>query len=158
MATTTTNETIPGGAGQPLTETKVRQMVEKWYQLLDVHAPEAELLPLLSESGLEMKLPEGPVNGLDGFGGWYQTVTHAFFDEKHVLKEVNVTLSDDRADVEIVVDWQAKRWRPPAAKSEALDFIAAQRWVVVPSTTKGEPVILTYIVDSLTPLPGSVPL
>ena len=158
MATTTTNETNPGGARQQLNETKIRQMVEKWYQLLDVHAPETDLLPLLSDAGLEMKLPEGPVNGLDGFRRWYQTVTHAFFDEKHVLKEVNVKLSDDRADVDIVVDWQAKRWRPPAAKSEALDFVAAQRWVVVPSAPMGEPVILTYIVDSLTPLPGSPPL
>ena len=139
---------------QQLNETKVRELVGKWYQLLDVHAPEADLVGLL-DAGLEMKLPEGPVHGLAGFRGWYQTVTHAFFDERHVLNEVNVKLSDDRANVDIIVNWQAKRWRPPAAKSESLEFVAAQRWVVVCSASTGEPVVLTYIVDSLTPKPGS---
>ncbi|MBV9490489.1 MAG: nuclear transport factor 2 family protein [Verrucomicrobia bacterium] len=128
-------------------------MVEKWYQLLDVHAPEADILPLLSD-GLEMTLPEGPVHGLDGFRNWYRTVTHVFFDERHVLRQVNVALSGQRADVGIVVNWQAKRWRPPAPRSESLDFDALQRWVVVPGPN-GEPVIQTYIVDSLNPLPGS---
>jgi hypothetical protein len=155
MTATTTKETNPGGVGQQLNETKVRQLVEKWYQLLDVHAPEADVLALLSDTGLELMLPEGPVHGVDGFRRWYQTVTHAFFDEKHVLNEVNVTISDERADVDIIVNWQAKRWRPPAANSEALDFVAVQHWVVVCSAPKGEPVILTYIVDSLTPQPGS---
>jgi SnoaL-like domain len=154
MAAMTTNKTVPGDARQQLNETKVREMVVKWYQLLDVHAPEADLLALL-DAGLEMKLPEGPVHGLDGFRDWYQRVTRAFFDEKHVLTEVNVKLSDDRANVDITVNWQATRWRPPAAKSESLDFVAVQRWVVVRSASTGEPVILTYIVDSLTPLPGS---
>jgi hypothetical protein len=158
MTATTTNETDPDGAGQQLNETQVRQLVKKWYQLLDVHAPEADVLELLSDTGLELTLPEGPVHGLDGFRRWYQTVTHAFFDEKHVLNQVDVKLSDERADVDIIVNWQAKRWRPPAPKSESLDFVAVQRWVVVRSASKGEPVILTYIVDSLTPQPGSNPL
>jgi len=148
-----TKETIPSGLGQQLNEAKVRELVEKWYQLLDVHAPEADLLPLLSEK-LEMTLPEGPVHGLDGFRNWYQTVTHVFFDEKHVLRQVNVTISGERADVSLVVNWQAKRWRPPAPRSESLDFDAFQRWVVV-RAPNGEPVIQTYIVDSLNPLPGS---
>jgi SnoaL-like domain len=158
MAATTTNETIPGDAGQQLNETKIRQLVEKWYQLLDVHASENELLPLLSDAGLEMQFPEGPLHGLEDFKRWYQTVTHTFFDEKHVLKEVTVTLSGDRADVKILVNWQAKRWRPPVPKSDSLDFDAAQSWVVIRSPSSGKPVILTYIVDSLRPLPGSDPL
>jgi hypothetical protein len=54
MAATTTNKAVSGDARQQLNETKVREMVEKWYQLLDVHAPEADLLPLLSD-GLEMR-------------------------------------------------------------------------------------------------------
>jgi hypothetical protein len=156
MATSNT-QIIPGRAEKQLDDADVREMVTKWYQLLDVHAPEVDLLPLLSDAGLEMQFPEGPLHGLDDFKHWYETVTHTFFDEKHVLKEVNVTLSGERADIDIIVNWQARRWRPPLAQSDWIGFDAYQRWKVL-LNAGGKPVVINYIVDKLEPMQGSARL
>jgi len=47
----------------------VRQLVDRWYQALDVHAPFEELVPYVASTGLEMYWPEGPTFGVDGFQG-----------------------------------------------------------------------------------------
>jgi hypothetical protein len=137
-----------------LTESEVKQLVDDWYLKLDVHAPIAEVLPLLAGETLEMQLPETTLHGLDGFQSWYDRVIHTFFDEVHTLQTLDITINGDRADVQLVVCWEASRWNAPAPKSERLAFDAAQRWVVVRSPDTQQPAIVTYIVDSLTPLPG----
>lgn len=142
----------------PLTETEVKQLVDDWYLKLDVHAPVEELLPLLTDDSLEMKFPEATLHDRAEFKQWYEGVTHIFFNEVHKMKELKITTSKDQANIQLVVYWEADRWKPPAAKSERLAFDAAQRWVVkrLPNTKK--PVIATYIVDSLTPMKGSANL
>jgi hypothetical protein len=137
-----------------LTESEVKQLVDDWYLKLDVHAPVSEVLPLLVGETLEMQLPETTLYGLDGFQSWYDRVIHTFFDEVHTLQTLDITIDGDRADVQLVVRWEASRWNAPVPKSERLAFDAAQRWVVVRSPQTQQPVIVTYIVDSLTPLPG----
>jgi hypothetical protein len=145
-----------------LTESEVKQLVDDWYLKLDVHAPISEVLPLLVGETLEMQLPETTLHGLDGFQSWYDRVIHTFFDEVHTLQTLDITIDGDRAaypkgnraDVQLVVRWEASRWNAPAPKSERLAFDAAQRWVVVRSPQTQQPAIVTYIVDSLTPLPG----
>jgi hypothetical protein len=137
-----------------LTESEVKQLVDDWYLKLDVHAPISEVLPLLAGETLEMQLPETTLHGLDAFQSWYDRVIHTFFDEVHILQTLDITIDGDRADVNLVVRWSASRWNAPAPKSERLSFDAAQRWVVVRSPQTQQPAIVTYIVDSLTPLPG----
>jgi hypothetical protein len=137
-----------------LTESEVKQLVDDWYLKLDVHAPIAEVLPLLAGETLEMQLPETTLHGLDGFQSWYDGVIHTFFDEVHTLQTLDITTGSDQADVQLVVRWEASRWNAPAPKSERLAFDAAQRWVVVRSPDTQQPAIVTYIVDSLNPLPG----
>jgi hypothetical protein len=137
-----------------LTESEVRQFVDEWYQKLDVHAPITEVLPLLVGETSVMRLPETTLHGLDEFKAWYDGVIHTFFDEVHTLNTLDITIDRDRADVQLVVRWEASRWRAPAPKSERLAFDATQRWVVVRSPATQKPAIATYIVDSLIPLPG----
>ena len=137
-----------------VTESEVRQFVNDWYQKLDVHAPISEILPLLAGENLEMQLPETTLHGLDEFNSWYDRIIHTFFDEVHTLQTLDITTTRDLAEVQLVVRWEASRWNPPAPKSEKLAFDAAQRWVVTRSPTTQQPAIFTYIVDSLTPLPG----
>jgi len=141
-----------------LEEAEVKDLVTAWYQALDVHLPVDEMLPMLAADGLEMTFPEGVQRGQDGFRRWYETVTHRFFDEVHTLQNLTVTLNGDRADVKLVVNWQAKIWDPPAPRSVWLGFNAAQTWVVERSPASGRSVVRTYIVDALTPMPGSASL
>ena len=146
------------GEGKALTQEEVRALAKDWYLKLDVHAPEVELLPMLLDKGLEMRFPEGTLRGWAGFEGWYQGVARIFFDEVHELKEVNVSFSGDVAKVKVVVNWQARRWKPPAAKSEWLGFDAYQTWEVKRSPETGKAAIATYIVDELKPMKGSAAL
>ena len=148
------------GGLAPLNKAEVEKLVKDWYLRLDVHAPMVEVLPMLAAEGLEMQFPEATLHGHAEFEGWYQGVIRIFFDEVHTMKELNITLSQDKtqADVKLVVYWEASRWNPPASKSERLMFDAFQTWVIRRSPETGLPVIVTYIVDGLTPMEGSAEL
>jgi hypothetical protein len=144
----------------PLTKSEVEKMVIDWYRALDVHKPMVDVLPYVSDGELEMVFPEATLRSLAEFEGWFQGVIRIFFDEVHTMQQLNVSVPSDgqRADVKLVVRWEASRWRPPAAKSERLIMDAYQTWVVKRSPTSGKPVITRYVVDELKPLPGSAPL
>lgn len=145
---------------KPLEEREVRQLVTEWYKDLDVHAPLADLLPKVADHGLEMRFPEATLHSVAEFSGWYEGVIRIFFDEVHSLRELKVTIPEGgrRADITLVVYWEASRWNPPAARSERLLIDAYQTWVVERSETSGLPVVTTYVVDKLEPLEGSVAL
>jgi hypothetical protein len=140
-----------------LTEAEVKKLVDDWYLALDVHAPVEELVRLVASNGLEMYWPEGPTFGVDEFKGWYDRITHTFFDEVHTMKELAISPRGDEADVKLVVNWQARVWNPPDAKSKWLGMDARQTWVVRRSDD-GRPVIQKYVVDGLDPMEGSASL
>jgi len=139
----------------PLTESEVKDLVDAWYKALDVHAPFEELVPLVASSGLEMYWPEGPTFGVDEFKGWYDRVTRTFFDEVHTMKDLVITPRGAEADVKLVVNWQAKVWNPPDAKSKWLGMDARQTWVVARSDDGTRAVIQKYVVDGMDLMPGS---
>ena len=142
----------------PLNETELKEMAAVWYRKLDVHAPLEEFVPFLAEEGLEMRFPEATVYGFEGFTDWYNRVITIFFDEVHTVKEVKLASKEDPAEVKVVVKWEASVWNPPAAKSERIVLDAYQTWFVTRSEKTGNPVVKTYIVDSLEYYPGSAQL
>lgn len=142
----------------PLTTEEINDLADRWYKALDVHAPIEELYAMLLDEGNEMLWPEGPTHGHAEFKGWYDRVTRIFFDEVHTLTKVEPRIEGDRAEVEVVVNWQAKVWNPPEPKSKWLGFDAYQTWEVVRSPESGEPVIKRYVVDNLAEMPGSASL
>ncbi|PYE54804.1 hypothetical protein [Deinococcus yavapaiensis] len=151
MTTTTT---------APLTDAEVRAMVDAWYKGLDVHAPAEDMTPFVHETDLQMRFPEATLTTVEEFRGWYEGVIRIFFDEVHTLQKLDVNLNEDGSSalVNLVVYWEASRWKAPAAKSERLLMDADQTWEVRRSPASGQPVIAVYIVNALTPRPGSVEL
>lgn len=162
---------MPANAGAAntgsLTYEEIEKFVAEWFRKLDLHVPADQLLPLVADSNLEMRFPERQVNGLEEFRDWYagdpagersMGVIHLFFDEVHTVDRLAVSWRDERALVDIVVNWQARRWRAPAARSEWVGFIAYQHWEMIRSVSTGCPVISRYVVNELRPLPGSQPL
>jgi hypothetical protein len=137
---------------------EVKELVFKWYRKLDVHANIEDVLPMLISDGLEMRFPEGTLKSIEGFKGWYDTVTNKFFDEVHTLSLVDAVIDGDEASVKVVVNWQAKVWLPPEAKSKWLGFDAYQTWIVKRDPVTSKAVIAVYIVDSLDPMEGSATL
>ncbi len=133
-----------------LTQESIENMAGDWYQKLDVHAPMIEILPMLSDEGdLEMVFPEATLIGLNAFEGWYQGVIRIFFDEVHTVKEVTSEIAGDRANVKVVVHWEASRWVPPARYSDRIKMDAYQTWEVKYSEKVKGPVITKYVVDEL---------
>jgi hypothetical protein len=140
------------------TEADIRSTVADWYRALDRHDDLPTVLPYLVDDGLEMRFPEATARGHAGFADWYKAVTNRFFDEVHTVSTVDFPeLTPDRATVKVVVNWQARIWNPPAAKSLWLGFDAYQTWEMVPGPD-GRPQVKTYIVDALEPMPGSASL
>jgi len=142
----------------PLSEKEVKEFVDDWYLKLDVHAPADQVVPLVADEGLEMRFPEATLKGQPAFREWYDGVIRKFFDEVHDMKDLKIKVDGDTANVKLVVNWQAKVWNPPAAKSIWLGFDAYQTWIIKRSGKTGKPVIATYIVDELRPMPGSATL
>lgn len=144
------------GAG-PFRRAEIEAFVADWYHKLDIHAPADRLVALVDER-VEMQFPEGTVRGAEQFRAWYEGVIRLFFDELHTVTRVGIDWQDGRCLLDVVVNWQARRWRPPAPRSEWIGFDAYQRWEMTVSPNDGRPVVSRYIVDELRPMPGSPPL
>jgi ketosteroid isomerase-like protein len=138
-----------------LTKEEIDDLADRWYKALDVHAPVEELHAMMLDQGNEMDWPEGPTRGHAEFTGWYEKVIRRFFDEVHTLKSVEPAIDGDRADVKVVVNWQASVWEPPTPKSKLLHMDAYQTWEVVRSPESGKAVIKRYVVDSFEEMPDS---
>ncbi len=136
---------------------EIEAFVADWYRKLDIHAPAEELISMVADQ-VEMQFPEGTVRGVEEFRAWYEGVIRLFFDELHTVTRVGIVWRDDRCLVDVVVNWQARRWNPPAPRSEWIGFDAYQRWELIASPASGRPVVVRYIVDELRAMPGSPPL
>jgi hypothetical protein len=136
-----------------LTNLEVLNFARDWYAALDRHDPIEEVLGYLDPDDLVLNFPEGTFHGIDGFRGWYDAVTHRFFDEAHRLDSVQVDLGTDPGRAQVAVNWQARCWDPPAAASTWLGFDADQTWTV--TAEGGRLRILEYTVNDLKPMPGS---
>jgi hypothetical protein len=151
----------------PLTRDEIEAFAADWYRRFDEHVPTADIVPLVVEQGLEFVVPEATLVNREQFGWWYAGggghpgVINLFFDEVHTLRSVEVApggTSVTRAQVKVVVNWQLRRWRPPAPRSQWSGFDAFQSWEMVRSPETGGLMIARYVVDELRPMPGSPPL
>lgn len=145
------------GTTSPLTEESLRAFAVAWYQALDRHDDLASVQANLVPDGLEMVFPETTTYGLEGFAEWYRTVTNKFFDEDHAVRSVEVvSMTPERAEITVLVNWKASKWEPPAPRSDRLDFDAFQRWFVVAGPAG--PQVVRYVVETFEPNPGSAAL
>jgi hypothetical protein len=139
----------------PVTEAEVRQFIAEWFAKLDVHAPTEEVLPLVADEELVMRLPETTAHGHSGFVAWYEHAINTFFDEIHTIHALRITPAQDSAKVEMVLQWEPTVWSAPEAKSKRLGFFAAQTWELKRSATTDKLCIVTYNVDYFIPVEGS---
>jgi ketosteroid isomerase-like protein len=105
----------------------------------------------------EMRFPEVTVYGIDAFKDWYDRIVNTFFDEVHIITRNDVTVAPDGQSAEVKIDlqWEAKVWIPPAAKSQWIGFNAGQTHEVRRSPKTGQPMIQVYGVDTFVAMEGS---
>lgn len=136
----------------PYVET-AEQFVNEWFTRLDVHAPLQTLLPMLADQGLEFRVPETTMHNHADFARWYANVTNTYFDEVHTLRQLHTRTAQDTTEIHLVVRWEASSWQAPSLKSKREAFDATQHWVLKQFPGNDRPVILSYTVDALTPVP-----
>jgi hypothetical protein len=100
--------------------------------MLDTHASVETCSSMLADDGLHMHFPEVDIRDLATFRGWYDRVTHLFFDERHSIRNIEVhdRATAGQADVAMVVRWQTRYWTAPAAASAQIDLEVSQTWTV----------------------------
>lgn len=131
-------------------QAQVESLAADWYHKLDNHAPAEDYAPLLAVHDLELRFPEGTFHGFSGFRQWYERVLRLFFDEKHIIKSIDLASgTGPNVQGRVVVHWEASTWTPPDAKSRKIKAVAYQTWIVRPSMSTGQPEILSYAVDRL---------
>jgi hypothetical protein len=152
-------------AGQgPLRRHEIEVFATDWYRKLDEHVPAAEVVPLVVDAGLEFVVPEAVLRSRREFGEWYAGggdhpgVINLFFDEVHTLSGLEARCEGRIAEVEVVVNWQGRRWAAPAPRSRWFGFDFFQTWRMVRSPETGGPVIARYEAGEPRPMPGSLPL
>lgn len=117
-----------------ITQDQIKSFVAAWYRALDNHDPIEDCYKLLADRDLNMQFPDGDIRDHDSFKKWYERVINLFFDENHYVQSVESRISGDKAEVDVVVGWQASWWEPPAAKSKRVSMDATQKWIVQQST------------------------
>lgn len=133
---------------------EVQYFIAQWFQNMDNHAFAETFFPMISTEDFEIILPEGTVSGMSGFQEWYEGVTRIFFNESHIVRDVRLSLSDNRIVANVVLTWQAERWASPEPKSQRIGYDANLKLEIGRSLT-GTPIMLRYVVEELRPLPGS---
>ena len=139
-----------------LTKESIHEFATAWYKGLDEHVPQVDLTPMLVDNGLKMVFPEATVEGHAGFEGWYQRVIRIFFDEVHEVRSTESTIEGNKAQVKVVVHWEASVWEPPERNSKRISLEAFQTWEVVEED--GQHKIAVYTVDKLEYNEGSAEL
>jgi hypothetical protein len=129
-------------------EQEIGGFIQSWFELLNKHAPVAEVLPFVIDEGLEMVFPERTLRSHDDFTRWYAQVGVDYADQDHVVEALSSTASGDFVDVDITVVWRAKK----TADGSQVAVRVHQSWqLTAPSPTAG-PMIAKYRVLTMDPL------
>jgi hypothetical protein len=126
-----------------ISESEVKEFIRDWYRKLDVHPPVEEMLHLVADEELVMKMPERAFYRHKGFNEWYHGVDQ-FRDQSHIVKALNIKTNHSTAAVKVIIRWE----RSDSFAPNRLAFYAAQTWTLERSPKSHRLCILTYNVDS----------
>ena len=129
-----------------LTKTQVLDTLQRWYDGFDSHAPIETYHSLLAEGEIFIDLPPSPKTDFDTFSVWYEKNNKTFFDGKHTLKNIDVSIDQDVATATVDMRWDVRSWVPGDANSSELhlDMVATVTLVLDQATQ--EPRIQRYLV------------
>jgi hypothetical protein len=113
-----------------LTLDEIKRFVAAWFRALDFHVPVEECYQLVADEQLHIQFPDGDIRDFASFKKWYDRVTNLFFDESHYVQSVEGKIDGNKAELDVVVGWQASLWEPPSPKSKHVSMDATQKWTV----------------------------
>ncbi|MFD4511338.1 hypothetical protein [Streptomyces sp. NPDC058457] len=119
---------------------EIEEFVQRWFGLLNVHAPVAELLPLVADGGLEMAFPERTLHSHADFLDWYAAVGEAYSEQDHTVEKLVHQETGARIGIDLTVVWTAKS----TADGSVSAFRINQQWQLERPAPGAAPVIVDY--------------
>jgi hypothetical protein len=143
-------------ADKPLTEEEVKQLILTFWKLDEEKAHLVDLMEVTAPD-LEISMGEFAWHGYRGLEDHQMGSKAQYFDEKFEPKSISVEVSGQEATVKSEVQWSARHWTFPAAKSDEIKAIYSHTWKVRRSPETGKPVVVLNHVDHMRYVEGYAP-
>ena len=140
------------GADDPLTEVEVKQVILTFWRLDEGKSHLVDLMEVTAPD-LEISMGEFAWHGYRGLED-HMTGSKAHYFEP---KSISVEVSGTEAIVKSEVQWNARQWAFPAARSEEIRAIYSHTWKVRRSPQSGKPVVVLNHVDHMRYVEGYAP-
>ena len=127
------------------TDQVIEEFVHEWFDLLSAHAPVDQLLPFVTDDGLEMQFPERTLHSQDDFRDWYTAVGTTYVDQSHDVEKIVATPSGPGTNLDVTVVWKAEQ----IADGVRIATRVQQSWRLDGAPGGGRPQIERYHVLAL---------
>ena len=149
-------EGATANASNPLTKEEVQQLILTFWKMEEEKAHLVDLMEITSPD-LEISMGESVWRGYRQLEDHQMGSKAQFFDQKFDPKSISVEVSGDQATVKSEVQWNARHWTFPAAKSQEIRATYWHTWIVKRSPTTGKPVVVLNHVDHMKYVEGFEP-
>jgi hypothetical protein len=143
-------------ANEPLSEEEVQQLILTFWKMQEEKAHLVDLMEVTAPD-LEISMGEFAWHGYRGLEEHQMGSKAQFFDQHFEPRSISVELSGAEATVKSEVQWNARHWRFPAAKSEEIRAIYSHTWRVRRSPETGKAVVVLNHVDHMRYVEGFAP-
>ncbi len=126
---------------------RILMLVRNWFKGITDQIASEQLLGMFSSLRYEIIFPEATLTDAQSFNKWYEEVKEAFFDQQHIIRQIEIDLHDDKAELALWVTWRGKTRNANHSRAQEMDFDAFQIWHVVKES--GNWVIQNYKVVKL---------
>jgi hypothetical protein len=141
-------EELRVSANEPLTEEEVKQLILTFWKMQEEKAHLVDLMKVTAPD-LEISMGEFAWHGYRGLEDHQMGSKAQFFDQHFEPRRISVELSRGKATVKSEVQWNARHWTFPAAKSQEIRAIYSHTWKVRRSSDTGKPVVVLNHVDHM---------
>lgn len=139
-----------------LNKIEIFEFILEWFSLINNHEPVRKLTDKLNADDFELKFPEKTITNTEEFCDWYNTVTNKYFDQVHNVKNIDIEISEEKADIILMLNWEARSWEPTNPYSCYTNCEIIQSWILVKDPSKNKPAIKKYIVNYLKEQKGAI--
>jgi hypothetical protein len=143
-------------ANKPLTEEEVKQLILSFWKMQEEKAHLVDLMELTAPD-LEISMGEFAWHGYRGLEDHQMGSKDQFFDQHFEPRSISVELSGDEASVKTEVEWTARHWSFPAAKSQEIKATYSHTWKVRRLADTGKAVVVLNHVDHMRYVEGYEP-
>jgi hypothetical protein len=143
-------------ANEPLTEEEVKQLILTFWKMQEEKAHLVDLMEVTAPD-LEISMGEFAWRGYRGLEDHQMGSKDQFFDQHFEPKSISVELSGDEATVKSEVEWNARHWTFPAAKSQEVKAIYSHTWKIRRAPDTGKAVVVLNHVDHMRYVEGHEP-